>query len=578
MDSHDILPHLREALVFFACAGIVIPLLERRRLSPVLGFLVLGNLLGPYGLGLLAQEQAWLGHLVVAEIDLVRALAALGVIFLLFVIGLDLSFQRLFDMRRMVFGAGLAQLLLSAAAIGLIAHAFGNGPAASLVLGLCLAMSSTAVVVQLLVDRRELGTPLGRACLAVLLLQDLALVPLLLLLSVLGSPGASIFELAGAALLKAALAIAVIVVLGRGVVRPLFRRVSALRQPGAFMALTLLLVIGTATLTASAGLSAALGAFLAGLLLAETEYRHEVEVNIEPFRALLMGLFFFSVGMAIDLRVLFADPVWIVLSVFGLVLIKTALVAPLLRPFNLSWPAAIEAGLLLGGGGEFGFIAIDAAMLLGLLARDTAQFMLIAVGLSMLATPVVASLGQRLHLHLERRLPRAGAQVAPIPELEGHVVVAGFGRVGQLIGRVLDANQLPYVALDADAGMVERLRARGAPVYFGDASRAELLQRAGVARAAAVVVTMNDAAAARHSVEAVRRHFPQVPVLARAGDDAHARALRAAGARGVVPETLEAGLQLAGHVLEALGVPGESRDELLARQRQSEVARLAQED
>ena len=580
MDSHDSLPYLREALVFFVCAGILIPLLEKRRITPVLGFLVVGNLIGPFGLGSLTDEHPWLRQVVIQDIRGVRRLAELGVTLLLFVIGLELSFRRLADMRRLVLGAGVAQVLLSGVAIGSIAYAWGNPPLAALVLGLCLALSSTAVVMQLLVERRELGTPLGRASFAVLLLQDLAVVPLLVLVSALGSPQHGLAALVGYAALKALAAILLLVLVGRGLLRPLFRRVANLRQPGAFMALTLLVVIGTASLTAAAGLSAALGAFLAGLLLAETEYRHEVEVNIEPFRALLMGLFFLSVGMTIDLRVLAADPLWIAASVLGLFVIKGAILAAVLRPFGLSWGASTEAGLLLGGGGEFAFIAVGAAMLAGVLARETGQFMLIVVGLSMLATPLVAVLAQHLRSRLDRRTVGSEAVRHGLPpaQLEGHVVIAGFGRVGQLIGRALDANGRPFIALDGDAQNVQRLRAGHAPVYFGDASRAELLERAGVERAAAVVVTLNDAAAARHCVEVVRRRFPQVPVLARAHDSAHARLLRAAGAVGVVPETLEAGLQLSGHVLEALGVPTEARDDFLERQRARELARHAQDD
>jgi CPA2 family monovalent cation:H+ antiporter-2 len=579
MDAPDHLPYLREALLFFVCAGILIPLLEKRRISPVLGFLVVGNLLGPFGLGSLVAEHPWLRHLVIADIEGVRPLAELGVTFLLFVIGLELSFQRLLDMRRLVFGAGTAQVVFSSLAIGVVAYAWGNPATASLVLGLCLALSSTAVVMQLLVERRELGTPLGRASFAVLLLQDLAVIPLLVLLSALGGSGGSIAALAGYAALKALIAIGLLVLVGRGVLRPLFRRVANLRQPGGFMALTLLVVIGTATLTAAAGLSAALGAFLAGLLLAETEYRHEIGVNIEPFRALLMGLFFLSVGMAIDLRVLLDDPFWVAASVAGLFLLKGVIVLALLRMFGLAWGASAEAGLLLGGGGEFAFIAVGVAMMVNVLDREVGQFMLIVVGLSMLATPMVAALAHRLRRYLDARLHKVdGGPAAEFPaQIEGHVVIAGFGRVGQLIGRTLDANAVPYVALDGDARLVERLRALRAPVHFGDASRAELLQRAGVERAAAVVVTLNDGDAARHCVDVVRRHFPQVPVLARAHDDAHARLLRAAGATGVVPETLEAGLQLSGHVLEAIGVPAETRDDFLDRQRERELARHAQE-
>jgi CPA2 family monovalent cation:H+ antiporter-2 len=575
MESPAGLPQLREALIFFGCAGLVIPLLQRLRVSPVLGFLVVGTLIGPFGLGLLVEEHPWLRYVVISDIEGVRSLAQLGVILLLFIIGLELSVERLVAMHRMVFGAGLLQVAISALIIGGVAAGFGNALAASIVLGLSLSLSSTAVVVQLLVERRELATPLGRASFAVLLFQDLAVVPLLLLVSILGAgAGAELAQRMGFALLKALLAVGAIVLIGRSVLRPLFRRVAALRQPEAFMALTLLLVIGTALTTASAGLSMALGAFLAGLIVAETEYRHEVEVNIEPFKGLLMGLFFLSVGMATDLRVLQQDPAWIVASVAGLFLIKAAVVAPILRAFGLSLGAAAHAGLLLGGGGEFAFIAVTAAMTAGLLEREVAQFMLIVVGFSLLATPLAAQLGRFAGRHLDRvlGLPAAAAAAEIPPAMEGHVIIAGFGRVGQLLARVLDANQVPFLALDTDAELVERLRRARLPVYFGDASRGEILDKAGAERAAAVVITLDQTDAARRAAHAVRRHFPEVPLVARARDEAHAALLRQAGARGVVPETLEAGLQLSGHVLEALGIPPEARDEIIDRQRELELA------
>jgi len=574
MEAHDSLPYLREALIFFTCAGIVIPLLQSKRISPVLGFLVLGNAIGPYGLGLLALDIPWLRHAVIADIEGVSQLAEIGVTLLLFVIGLELSFERLLAMRRLVFGAGSLQVALSTLVIGIIAYLFGNAFEAAFVLGYCLALSSTAVVVQTLMERRELATPVGRASFAILLLQDLAVVPLLVLLTVLGTPGADVVHLAGVALVKALLSVAVILFAGRVLLRALFNRVSALRQPGSFMALTLLVAIGMAAITAAAGLSTALGAFLAGLLLAETQYRHEVEVSIEPFKALLIGLFFLSVGMGIDLRVLVEDPFWILASVAGLFLVKAVVIAPLLRAYGMSLPTALEAAMLLGGGGEFAFIAIGGAMAGGVLDRPVGQFMLIVVGLSMLATPLAGALGRafrhRMHAHQSATVPDSAID---LPELEGHVIILGFGRVGQLLARALDAHSMPYLAIDSDAKTVDLLGESRLPVFFGDASRAELLDRAGAARAAAIVATMNDSDAALRAVNAVHAHFQHVPVLARAHDESHARLLRAAGATGVVPETLEASLQLAGHVLEALGMPSESRDEFLERQRERELAR-----
>ena len=575
MESLESLPQLREALIFFACAGLAIPLLQRLRVSPVLGFLVLGALIGPFGLGLLVEDYPWLRHVVISEIEGVRSLAQLGVILLLFVIGLELSLERLIAMHRLVFGAGALQVMISAVIIGAVALGFGNAPAAAMVLGLCLSLSSTAVVVQLLVERRELATPLGRASFAVLLFQDLAVVPLLVLLSILGAgASAGLAERMGLMVLEALLVVGAILLFGRALLRPLFRRVAALRQPEAFMALTLLLVIGTAVATASAGLSMALGAFLAGLTVAETEYRHEVEVNIEPFKGLLMGLFFLSVGMATDLRVLLQDPAWIVVSVVGLFLIKAAVLVPIFRAFGLSPGAATQAGLLLGGGGEFAFIAVGAAMSAGVLEHQVAQFMLIVVGLSLLATPLAAQLWRFAGRHLDHVLRARAAAVQPEspPAMEGHVIIAGFGRVGQLLARVLDANQVPFLALDSDAELVERLRRKKLPVYFGDASRSDILDKAGAERAAAVVITLDQADAAQRAARAVRRYFPAVPLLARARDDAHAALLQQAGAKGVVPETLEAGLQLSGHVLEALGISPEARDEIIERQRELELA------
>ena len=574
MEAHENLPYLREALIFFTCAGIVIPLLQSKRISPVLGFLVLGNAIGPYGLGLLALDVPWLRHVVIADIEGVSQLAEVGVTLLLFVIGLELSFERLLAMRRLVFGAGSLQVALSTLIIGIIAYLFGNAFEAAFVLGYCLALSSTAVVVQTLMERRELATPVGRASFAILLLQDLAVVPLLVLLTVLGTPGADVVHLAGMALVKALVSVTVILFVGRVLLRALFNRVSALRQPGSFMALTLLVAIGMAAITASAGLSTALGAFLAGLLLAETQYRHEVEVSIEPFKALLIGLFFLSVGMGIDLRVLMDDPFWILASVAGLFLCKAAVIAPLLRAYGLSLPSALEAAMLLGGGGEFAFIAIGGAMASGVLDRPVGQFMLIVVGLSMLATPLAGALGRELRHRLHRReVMAAPDRAVEFPELDGHVIVLGFGRVGQLLARALDANDIAYLAIDSDAKLVDHLTKTHVPLFFGDASRGELLERAGAARAAAIVATMNDADAALRAVKAARAHFAHVPVLARAHDEAHARLLRAAGATGVVPETLEASLQLAGHVLETLGMPIETRDEFLERQRDRELTR-----
>lgn len=557
MEAHGSLPHLREVLLFLVLAGILIPLLQRLRINQVLGFLAAGAVLGPFGLGRLAADLPWIGNLTIPRLEGVTALAELAIIFLLFRIGLELSFERLWALRRWVFGVGTVQVLLTAIAIGAIAHAFGNRLEAAIVLGLVLALSSTAMVVQLLDARRGLGTPVGRASFAVLLLQDLAVVPLLVLVGVLGgSEEGPIAGLLGLATLKAAAAIAVIYLLGRRVIRPLFRTFVTVRQPEVFMALTLLVSLGIGALTFAAGLSMALGAFLAGMLLAETEFRHEVEVTIEPFRGLLMGIFFISIGMSVDLVHAAQQWPWLVpLAACGLIVLKLAIATPLLRLGGLRWPAATHAGLLLGQGGEFAFIIIGVAVAGSVLSAETAQFMLVVVWLTMLLTPLLDRMGRTI----TARAAGTGAEVATIaaavPELREHVVIAGFGRVGQLLAQVLEAQQVDWVALDNDAGVAAKFHPDGQPVFYGDASRPDMLRRLHIEGALAVVLTMDDSAAALAAAGAVREAAEAVPILARARDEHHAAQLRDAGATLVIPETLEAGLQLAQHVLLRIGLP-----------------------
>jgi CPA2 family monovalent cation:H+ antiporter-2 len=562
MQAHHGLPYLREILIFLAAAGLVLPVALRLRVNPVLGYLAVGGAIGPFGLGLWAADMPLLSHLVISDLEGVRTLAELGIIFLLFTIGLELSLDRLWAMRRLVFGLGGLQVCVTAAAIAAIALAFGNPVPAATVFGAALALSSTAIAMQILVQSRRLATPLGRTSFSILLLQDLAVVPIMLLVGMLAAqPGGGVTADVAAALAKAALAIGAIYALGRLVLRPVLHLVAQARSREMFMAAILLVALGTALMTAAAGLSMALGAFLAGLLLAETEYRHEIEVDLEPFKGLMLGLFFVSVGMGIDWRLVAEMPVRLIASVVGLIALKAAIVAALCRAFGLPRHTAIEAGLLLGQAGEFAFIVIGMALTLGLVQDAAGQFMLIVAGLSMLATPPVAALARRAAAGLERSASAAAA-AEPIEPLDGHVVVAGFGRVGRMLAAALQAEAVPFVAVDPDPGTVARGRADGLPVFFGDASRLDMLERAHVAAAAGVVITMDDFAAAERIVRGIRLRWSSVPIYVRARDSAHARLLIAAGASSAVPETVEASLQLAGRVLEGLGV-----DEDIVRRR-----------
>lgn len=577
MDHASPLPFLRETLLFLALAGILIPLLQRFRINQVLGFLAAGILLGPYAMGQLAVQLPWLQPFTFARPEHVQPLGELGVVFLMFLIGLELSPQRLWAMRRWVFMGGTAQVLASALVIGLLAWAFGNSPQAALVLGLVLSLSSTAVVMQMLSQRRALASRLGQASFSVLMLQDLAVVPLLILVGLLGTSSSDdLAPTLGLAALKSVGSVLVIVVVGRRLVAPVFRLLADRRQPEVFMALTLLVALGTAGLTAMAGLSLALGAFLAGLLMAETEYRHEVEVTIEPFKGLLMGLFFMAVGMGIDLAEVARYPGWILLSVVGLMAIKAVIAGGVLRVAGLSWGRAVEGGLLLSQGGEFAFVVVGVAAVSGLLPREIAQFMLLVVSLSLMLTPAAARLGQRLGDWLDARGAPAEGSGDEGPNalargLSGHIVIAGFGRVGQLLADVLERQDVRYVAVEHDTQVASRMRAAGRPVFYGNASRTELLSKLHLHEAAALVVTMDEPSAAMQAVRSARAACPDLPIYARSRDERHARQLRQAGATAVVPETLEAGLQLSSCALHALGMPDVAVDDAIEKERELRI-------
>jgi CPA2 family monovalent cation:H+ antiporter-2 len=570
MDHSASLPFFRETLLFLALVGILIPLLQRFRINQVIGFLVVGVIAGPFGSGSLVDEFPLLSFLTFPRQQAVQVLAELGVIFLMFLIGLELSIARVWELRRWVFGAGAAQVVLSSLLIGGLALSFGNKPSVALVLGLVLSLSSTAVVMQLLVESRTLATPVGQASFSVLMFQDVAVVPLLILVELLGrESGSGLFQKLGFQMVASLLVVAVILVIGPKLIRPLFRAFARRRQPEVFTALCLLVVLSIGGATAAAGLSMALGAFLAGLLLAETEYRHEVEITVEPFKGLLMGLFFMSVGMEIDPREVLREPLWLALSVVGLLAIKAVVAAGVLKMAGLRWGQAVEAGLLLGQGGEFAFIVIGAALAAGSLTHSIGQFMFLVVSLSLLVTPVVARLAHRLGRWIDSAAVEQQREVqdSRLPRATGHVVVIGFGRVGRMLGEVLAAQGVPYIAVEHDGDRAARLREQGFPVYYGNAARTELLRKLRLDEATSLVVTMDSPSAARRVVQAARQQAPLLKIFARSHDEAHARELEAAGATTVVPEMLEAGLLLTSHALGSQGLGAGAIEDIIAAER-----------
>ncbi|MBD8654643.1 cation:proton antiporter [Oxalobacteraceae sp. CFBP 13730] len=581
MNDHHAFPFLREILLFLILAGILIPTLQRLRINQVLGFLAVGALLGPFGLGALALHTPWLSFLTFPAGPGISMLAEIGVLFLMFMIGLELSAARLWSMRRWVFGAGTAQVVASATLIGAALYLYGLPGQAAVVLGLVLSLSSTAVVMQLMNQQHSTGTRLGQAAFAVLMLQDLAVVPILILIGALAKgagDGNDALLLAAITLAKAAGAIALIYLVGGRVVHPLFRAFARQRQPDVFMALVLLATFGIAALSAAAGLSMALGALIAGLLLAETEFKHEVELMVEPFKGLLMGLFFMTVGMTIDTRQILDAPLWLASFVLGLVLIKGFVVAVLFRIGGLPWGRAVEGGLLLGQGGEFAFIVIGYAASSGVLDPALGARVMLAVGLSLFITPMLGRLGTAIGDQLETRGDQLAAQHdhAALSAVRGQVIIAGFGRVGQQLGKLLTAQKIPFVAFETDARLVAQLRADGWPVWFGNAARPELLRRVHADEAPAIVLTMDQPLAALQAVHGIRREFPHVALFARSRDEKHARDLRLAGASVVVPETLEASLQLSSFVLGAMGLEERTIDAIVDRERAlSAAAQLA---
>lgn len=558
MAAESAIAGYREALIFLGTAGVVVPLARRLKITPVIGFLLAGVLLGPYCLGRFA-DQPWAAAITFNNVEQMRHFAELGVVFLLFTIGLELAFERLKAMRRLVFGLGSLQVLLCAAAITLAALLLNVPPTAAVIIGGALALSSTAIVMPILAERKRLATAAGRTSFAILLFQDIMVAPLLFMVAMLGQRsdaglsaglGAGLFF----ALIPALIVLGLIVLLGRLVLRPLFQQVAMTRSTEFFMAACLLVVMGTAMASAAAGLSMALGAFVAGLLLAETEYRREVETTIEPFKGLLLGLFFVSVGASLDINQVIASPYKTIGLAVVLVAGKALIIFLLARAMRFTAPVAQEVALVLGPGGEFAFVMIGAAIAVEAMDRALGSQIMLSVTLSMLAIPGLAYLSG-LFLRVQPEPEENHDDLLPDMDENGHVIVVGFGRVGQLVTDMLESHKLPYLAVDGDARLVMRERKFGRQVYWGDATRLEFLRKCGLDGARALVLTMDAPRAVEIIVALVRKERPDITIVARARDAHHATVLYGLGATDAIPETIEASLQLSEALLVNVGVP-----------------------
>ncbi|HXS48794.1 MAG TPA: cation:proton antiporter [Sphingomicrobium sp.] len=556
-----------DALVILGAAGIVIPAFARLRISPIIGFILIGILVGPAGLGALAARNPWLNYLTISNAQRVEPFAELGIIMLLFSIGLELSLRRLWSMRRIVFGLGAAELAASALIIGGGLHSIGQGLPGSVGLGLALALSSTAIVLPLVGTQ----SAVGRAAFGMLLFEDVALVPIVFALGAMApSASAGVGPFVGTLLLGGAVALGLLFG-GRLLLPGLFAQAARTKNPEVFLAACLLVVIVSSLVTSAIGFSAVLGALIAGIVIAETEYRGEVEVITAPLRGLGLAIFLITVGMRVKLGLVIAYWQSIVAALAAVLLVKALVTAGLLKISGSRTGVAAEAGVLMASPSETTLIVLGSATAAQLIRPETAAFWQIVTALGLTVTPLLGMFGR----FAARRIDKTGdAELGRVLQDggAGKVVIVGFGRIGRIVADMLTTHDRSYVAVDANADAVREGRSSGYPVLFGDVSRGTLVQRLKVGIPSAVILTMDDPVLVSRLTKRLRSAFPDIPIIARARDTAQAATLYKAGASQAVPEAVEASLQIAEAALVDLGVPmgpviasiHEKRDEIRA--------------
>lgn len=545
METH----YLIDILILLAGAVIAVPIFQRLGLGSILGYLTAGIIVGPWGFGFIDQVEE------------VRHIAEFGVVFLLFIIGIELKPSQLWALRRTVFGLGLAQVMLTGLALSALILLFGVSEKPAIIAGFGLALSSTAFGIQILTERNDLGTVAGRTAFSILLFQDLAIVPLLILVSFF-THETSVGSDTGFAVLEAIIAVTAVILVGKFILTPALRLVAASRNAEVFIAAALLAVLGAAWLMTEVGLSMALGAFLAGLMLAESDYRHQVVADVQPFRGVLLGLFFMSVGMSVDFGLLAEKPLPIVGLVVVLLVIKMGLLWGLCRISGVINATSMRVSLLLAQSGEFGFVLFGLAATTGVMANDLGQLLTVVVALTMVLSPLMAAIGERIELLLKGKNTLHDIIITETDE-KPKIIVAGFGRVGKRIARILKASDVTYLGLDNNSEAVKQARAEGFNVFYGDASRNDVLKAAGAGDASVLIITLNQTEPAERLVHVMRHHYQNTPVYVRGYNIAHCKSLLEAGATLAVSETLEASLQLGGAALEVIGIPNEEVKRLL---------------
>ena len=553
---------LAQIAIFLAAAVIAVPIFRYFKLGSVLGYLAAGIIIGPAGLGL------------ISKIDATQQIAEFGIVLLMFVIGLELQPSRLWVMRKSIFGLGSAQVLVTTLAIGSAAYfAFGQSTASALVIGFGLSMSSTALVLQLLAERGQLNSQSGRSAFSILLFQDVAVLPALALLPLLGVAAARTTGPGGWLALKFVAVLGAVVIGGRYVLRPMLRIVAATRVAEAFTAAGLLVVIATALLVSQVGLSLSLGAFLAGVLLADSEFRHELEADIEPFKGLLLGLFFITVGMSANLGLVREMPLALIGVTLGFMLIKVVVLRAIGRLSGLSQAAGRGLAFSLPSGGEFAFVLFGLAAFLGIIASDIVEFLVLVVTGSMILSPLLLTLHDAM---FKKKEPEDGPFDTP-EELYPKVIIAGFGRFGQIVGRILRARKIAFTALEANQTQVDFLRHFGNQVFYGDASRLEMLRAAHAENAEVFVLAIDDVEASVRTAELIHKHFPHLKIFARARNRQHAFRLMDMDVRYTIRETLVSSLEMSEKVLETLGLSKSNAVETVRRFRAHDEATMAKQ-
>lgn len=558
--SYHLMDVISNILLFFGIAGLVVPLLQRISVSPVLGYLLCGIVIGPFGIAQFSDMHPWVSYLSIGDTGTVHMLGELGIIALMFMIGLELSFIRLKELRRFIFGLGTAQILLTAVVIFAIASLFGNSLQASILLGASLALSSTAIVMKLLEEKKLSSRPIGILCFSVLLMQDLAVVPILVLASSFtGDTETSVLAALSTSLLLGMITVVGIYWLGKKVLTPLLQSISFSTTSEWLAAFIVFIVLACSALTYAAGLSLALGAFMAGLLIAETEFRHEVEVIINPLKGLLLGIFFLSIGMMIDLAEVIRQPALLSLSVLGIYALKAGIIILLCLAFRVPGRQAAEASVYLAQPGEFALMILGVAMSTQLMPVHDVQFFLLVTVLAMMATPFLFKLAPLAGNYGQRLLGKhddIGGSSSAITNRHS-VVIAGFGRVGQLIAKVLEEQRIPYIAFDHDGERVQNLKKQNFQVVYGDARKKELWHHLIGEQIEAVVIAIDDHHATKHILKTLQAQFPLLPVIVRSKDINDLNTLYDEGASDVVAETLESSLRIAQLLMKNLKIEPE---------------------